>query len=291
MAQFGPGPVVDPPVATPPLHGLVDTGVRVTEPDDRWEQGFSYRPETCQCAELWHWSCDQTKPTKTEPDDVEGVIGYEPPTAVGVYECGSVGATEDEYRTIATRSLEASTSKLLEAEFWSGALVPSNPHLTMVGSTTVNPGGGPGVTAVSPVDVQVGLALLQEALAACCPGGRGMIHAPVAVASLWGSKAAISENREGKLQTVARGDYVVAGSGYPGTGPGGDVPPTGAYWVYATSGMTHVRLGPIQSVPVNMRQALNRRTNRVLWTAERTVAATWDNCCLLALLVQVVPQP
>lgn len=136
---------------------------------------------------------------------------------------------------------------------------------------------------------QDGLAALVGALGACGPGSRGMIHAPSLVAEVWGEANSI-DRVNNKLETKTGGNYVVAGGGYPGTGPAGVIgsqaaPAAGLSWVYATD-IIQVRLSDITIVPDNFGEALDRRTNFVTYRAERYAATSSAGCCTFAVLVK-----
>jgi hypothetical protein len=175
--------------------------------------------------------------------------------------------------------MEAATSKGLERVFWTGGSAPdpdsqylAHPDAVELSTTAVTPG--------------YGLALLEQAIADCGAGGRGMIHAPVGVASLWGAGGGLSQEGP-RLVAPARGNVVVAGAGYPGSGKTGAAPAAGTAWAFAT-GMVQVRLGAIQILPETLGEALDRRTNELTYRAERSVSAVFDPCCgPFAVLIQL----
>lgn len=290
--------VVEPPPATAPLHGLV-TSVRDVsdrEPDNRWEGGFGFLPETCMHVYAWSPACAASggKPgagAKHAPDDPSEPVGELPFTLYTTFRCVTAGAPSRDDIGRVTRALEAGTSKGLESEFWSDtlglgnfSLVNSTPnHAADATGGILNPGGA---TPTS-VERHLGLALLSQGRADCALGSRGVIHAPVALVELWGMYGYLEKDGRA-LVTKVRGDIVVAGSGYPGTGPAGQPPtPAGKVWAYAT-GMVEVRLSTVEIVPDREAWAIDHRLNQIAYLAERTVAADTDGCCPHAVLIDLV---
>lgn len=210
------------------------------------------------------------------------------PTIVEVpYTCSTFGWEEEDYQGKALRALERGKSKAIECEFWTGAHNPLNPSLVRGTPNdddhVLNPGGAATPTAVSP---GIALMLLAQALANCGSGGRGMIHATPALAERWASFLTIG-TEDGLLVTLSRGDIVVSGTGYPGTGPLGQPPPgPNEAWAYAT-GIVDIRLGDPELIPDNLEEAIERSTNTVTFRGECTAAAADDLCCRFAVLVDL----
>jgi hypothetical protein len=180
--------------------------------------------------------------------------------------------------------LEATQSFQVADELWTGALrdaadagedLEDNPALTDSSSDTVTGG---------PEDVVDALACLEQGLAQCSQGRRGMIHATPQVLVQWIAASAV--RLEGGQYLSPMGNLVVADAGYPGDGPGGSA--AGAsQWAYAT-GIISVRLSTPQVIPGNldsaqvMAQALNREDNTLDVYAQRLALLQWDECCHLA---------
>lgn len=81
----------------------------------------------------------------------------------------------------------------------------------------------------------------------------------------------------------------VSGSGKTITVYGGGdpvAPADGTVWAYATDQVTY-RQGEIQVFPDDVSQALDRSTNSLAITAQRSVAATWDLCSVGAVLIEL----
>jgi hypothetical protein len=282
MPGLGPAVVVAPPPATAPAHNLVTSALpQPSGEGDRWQMGFESCPEGCVTIASWYPGCPVTggppgaglKSDATPPPDV---VPYTPFMLETPVECCSYGFKSQDYEGRARRQLEAGTPKGLEREFWTGELVPDNPHLASSGAVVV-PGG--------PFDPIKALARLNQAIADCSLGGRGMIHATPYLVSIWVHQFGALDEEGPRLVTKVMKNVVVAGTGYPGTGPTGQAA-GGTQWAYAT-GMVQVRLGDVVVIPDTMAEALDRLSNTVNYRAERVAAASWDTCCHFAVEVSV----
>lgn len=288
--------VVPPPPATAPLHGLWPGSARDVsdrEDDNRWEGGFGFVPETCANVYAWHPYCAASGGapglgTKVETDTPAAGVSVLPFTLYVPFKCTTAGMVSRDDEGRVRRALEAGTSMGLEGEFWSDtlglgnfSLVKSTPNLA-AGATggILNPGG----IVPTPVTPAMALALLAQGRADCALGSRGMIHAPVALVVLWTALGYLKEDGP-RLVTKVRGDIVVAGSGYPGTGPTGQsAPAAGTVWAYGT-GLVETRVSDITILPDREAWAVDHRLNQIAFKAERTVAADTDGCCPQAVLV------
>lgn len=293
--QFGPGYPIDPPSYQPPLHGLLSSSVYPPEaPSDRWELGFEFEPEGRVGAVTYAGPvCDPdtkaTKPVLAPPP----LVDYAPFQVVTTYVC-PWGRTEAERQAKVRAQLAAAEQKYIERELWAGTQTDlgNSMVLSHADADVLNPGFTDGVDApadATPVDLITGLALLGNYLAEQPSGSRGMLH----VTSFVGEVAAAGglweeDGRAGAsiLRTKGRGDVVVVGSGYLGTGPGGIVPAAGTVWLYATP-MVHVRLGDVTILGVGS-EGMRRTSNfTITHIAERTAAAYWDGTPAGAVLVDV----
>lgn len=283
----GPATVVNGPALQPAPHSLVASVPDITPSDNRWEMGFAWTPELCASMSAWDscdggsfavsGSADMAKSDAVSLDMVE----YRPFTLELAVTCSSTGYDTLDFPGRARRAAEAATSPALEAEFWSGSLNQTNPHLASNGglaptTATVLNGG----TATEPA---CAIGFLNEALGDCGVGGRGVIHMPQRAAAVM--SLLLTEEGQ-RLVTKVRRSVVVAGSGYPGTSRTGGSPSAGQQWVYAT-GPVGVMLGPVEVLSDNISEVLARRTNTLEYRAERTAAAIFDPCCLFAILVDI----
>jgi len=127
-----------------------------------------------------------------------------------------------------------------------------------------------GVTSLGTGSPAAALALVEDGLANCLLGTRGVIHLTPSVAAHLGNQL---DEVDGKLVTKA-GSNVIVGAGYAGQGT-----PT----IYGT-GPVILHLGPSKIVTDEMSEMFTRK-NEFTLRAERPVAVTWDGCCLVKAAV------
>ena len=287
--------VVSPPRVAAPF-GLVNPLTLVDTEDDRWENGFQYETLACSARLGIRGACDPAADYEIYPgagnDTDGGWHDYTPFMVTVERECSAVGLDWDKFREDLMDSLEFCTAKGVEREFWTGELAqaggggcgsnqpasnPIDPNVYLADSantTTLNGG-----TAVKPLEA---LALLENALADCGCGGPGVIHATRGTAAIL---KAWRDEEYGVLRTFA-GSLLIAGAGYPGTGPGGSAAGANKVWMYGT-GPVQVRLGDKHFSPDTRSEAMNRKTNAVTGLADRAAAVTTDGCCIFAVLVDL----
>lgn len=201
--------------------------------------------------------------------------------------CTSFSTTEEQYyRSRALRALDASAPHAVEREFFLGEKIPSNPHLAAGSDVTVLNSGN----ATSP---SLAMNYLNQYLGSTCPGGSpGVVHATPLIVPSWERSgdvhhmARTTDNGSVDVLKNVDGHGVVSGGGYPGTGPDGEAVTAAQAWVYATRNVEILESGP--RVEANtIRDTLDRKINRTVMTAEKTVAVLTDDCCLAAILVDI----
>jgi hypothetical protein len=270
--------VVPGPPILPSTVGLLPTlGQRVQIGSGRWEGGYTFAPNGCLEGGSQSNGCDAstTKEIDSFPDPVQHVPSF---VWVGGV-CTSLGGIpRTEIGPRVRSSLEASQGPKIERELWRGD--------NASGDAAVNlflAGGSPNYVDLTPgAETSPGgyaLAALQMHLAQCAEGGRGMIHATRATVDIWAREDLV--RREGNLILDLFDNWIVAGAGYDGSDPDGDVDASGeTAYAYAT-GLVDVKLGDIVLLPSldAIEEAVDRSDNRVYWIAERVVGATWDGCC------------
>ncbi len=325
MGALGPDAVVDQPEPTPALHSLRASTPPARDPSGtRWEMGFEFPQRQCGQGGIWVPCVDSVplgiglggsgsgsgEQTKGADGDAPDFVKFVPYVVTAGFRCTSRGFQAEDYEGDAIRELEAVQDKQMEHEFWTGDrmtgltesingidVLIENPSLEFTTELDgiVNPlDAGDNPIAVN---LLVGLRLLTQALANCGPGSAGVIHATPYVAEAWAELDAIKEEGP-NLMTKTRGNIVVSGGGYPGTGPDIVSPDPiladdNLVWAYATGPVEH-RLGAINLIPATggarvdrIRDAMDRRTNTVEFIAERFAAAVWNTCCTFAVLIDV----
>lgn len=287
----GPRQVVSAPSVLASPTGLLQTIrpiVHGTSDDERrWEGGLTFRPNGCIGSHAIAMNCSIPGDTK-EADDLPSVVEYDPFIVYTGAECGSLqGVGRNELPAVVQSALETSQGVAIEAELWTGAIAQGagSPNYYLAG-------GSPNFTDLSPLaaDVSPGfyaLAALQEYLGDCAPSGRGMIHATENVVTMWERFDVV--HRENNLILDLYGNWIVAGAGYDGSDPDGQIDATGeTAYAYAT-GLVDVHLSQIVMNPEIGRiiEALRRSDNRVQWRAERAAAALFDGCCHAGIRVGI----
>jgi hypothetical protein len=282
-------PIAAPPLVAPVTGLLAQLGT-ISGPDaERWLRGLAINPEAseplvgdtlCSGAVLGAPGLiDRAAPRKVTPFEL-----------IMRDRCSTWGWSENDYVGRATRALDVKRHHGIEREFESGALEPTNLFLaatyTDPDPTTVILGGG---VRVSPVNA---LALLDEAIANSAIG-RGMIHATAFVIAQWEAAGLLNhETIEGDEGLGSRsqlyspkGNVVIAGNGYEGRGPDGNVVVAHAsQWAYATDWIVVVA-GEPTTVPGTFAEATAKNANLVEYQQHQWFAILWSGLLHAAVLV------
>lgn len=288
---MGTGPVaaVDPSPRQPPDYSLLGSARLPVEGDERWANGFEWRPEACRTGGVVD-PCNHDSGQKAfGPSDNPDLRTYEP---FGVWS-GAACTTRSGQRVRqlqqeARRGLLGCESFHIGREFWNGTQAQAsswnNPFLRNVAASGI-------LTPAAGVNPIPGLACLEQGLAECACGERGMIHATRQVVTLWRAENLIWPDTLADGRPVLRTalwTIVVPDAGYTGDAPilVTDLPVVS--WAYATS-MVDVRLSGIQMIPETIPEATDKEKNTVVFRPERVASATWDECCTFAAGIIVVP--
>lgn len=212
--------------------------------------------------------------TKSTGANHPGLRSFMPYPLYARDSCSTIGWRSADYERRARELLMIGESEAIEREIWTGTRQPTNPRFNN-GATTVGTAQGRAL----------GLALLVQAIADG-NGGIGMIHARPKLVELWHASGGLYRDALSGLLFTATGIPVVAGAGYPGTGPADQATSATSEWAFATD-IVSVHLGPVFVTPDSgeWAQATNRSTNVVEWRAERGVVAVWNGCVLAAVEV------
>ena len=274
-----------PPALLEPLpYGLVNPKTLVSE-TLRWESGFEQETIACRAQVNVLDLCNTAASyTAKEPEGTGSLGEYKPFAVQTIFECSTMSGTRIDWEARALDALVACTSKAVEEEFWEGNLAqaaidddPEYPNRYLTNGDAVDVTPTPG-TAVKP---RHGLALLEGALATAGCGTRGFIHVPTSIGSVLPLK-----DKDGILTTQV-GNYVIAGAGYSGAGPGVTEPVTGSeMWIFAT-GPVFVRLGEGEVAPGEIREYTDTTKNTIKLSAERPASVVWDGCAHFGVLVDL----
>ena len=280
------GIVPAPPVEIAPF-GLLSAAnvVEYDNGDDpHWLKEMQVETEACYFDTDIYDVCDPSNTAAIVTADTGDRAHQVNPFAItAVDKCSTTGFVGHNRESRVLRQLDLITQKAVEKEFWGGELATaaanSNRFLAQTGSTSVG-------TALS---ARRALAALEDALASCGAGARGMIHAPRQVASLLEQHIEYETVGTGELAqqrlVTKLGTVLVAGVGYTGTAPNNQAPASNRMWMYAT-GPVSVFLGP-SAVVGEVSAWIDEGINDLTLQAERGAAVVWDGCCHFAVEVDV----
>lgn len=277
---IGPAMVVPAPVLPAPPFGLLAVADVIDHgaDDEHWINGITLTPEQCGAIEGWTPDCGPgddkaSGPNRSAPRPADPFV------LIGRDQCSTFSHRAAEYQARARRHLAAQESRGAEAELWSGALAPTNARLAAGAGVPVLGGGVLGLRR--------SLATLVQGLADR-RAGRGLIHARPYLVELWGGLGLLRQNGR-RLETIT-GHHVVAGTGYPGSGPEAQATTATSEWAFATDALV-VHRGPVVVYPDNanadqaLAEATDKTTNTVEFRAERPYAIAWGGCALVAVNV------
>lgn len=247
----------------------------------RWEGGVQFEVGTCDPADgIGEATIDIRNNQPIYPGlpkslDSNGVGAGEasPFTVYGHFTCSPVGWTPSTAQDKADEHLLAREIARVEQALWTGDL-GNVPSLQDAGTTTLG-------TGLSPVE---GLAALEQWLGITY-GSLGVIHMSRGLAELLLSGYALVTRGNGLYTQL--GTPVIAGAGYPGTGPAGQAVAVGeAGWMYATPALFGYR-SEVFTSSATPGDLLDRAMNDMYAVAERTYLLGFDPCGVAAVSVTV----
>lgn len=266
----------EPLARTAALHGLLDSVPEDTT-EARWEMGLRITPDTCTGATVWDPVCGGT-PTQATVEQFSGQTPFSviPLTVDKAFTCLSTSLDIEER---ALRAFNAVVSHSIENEFWTGTIGSTNPVLN---------------TSATIITGSFGLAAawqeLNKQLSNCGGGSQGVIHAPSWLVDAWmyggASMDILDEGR--RLVSRVRGDTIVAGTGYPGTGPAAANPGARKAYVFATGPVAYKMTAPevLRADPQEGSGAgLIRSTNQIEVRVKADFLVRFDTCCHFGLIV------
>jgi hypothetical protein len=209
----------------------LDTELKLLQ---EWEHGFEWLPELPKTA-LGGFTIDSGTPRtdkalKSEGNNQTPWGWYDPFILYVLDERSTFGSLN-----LAERAARAQRALLVhepfgaENEFWTGALVPTNFHLSASPNSPqssphrslvvpfADPTPTPGTVLGVPESLSDSLASLDMAIARAS-AGTGLIHATPYVVQKWAQVYPYLRTSSGDITTV-NGNRLVPGYGYPGTGP------------------------------------------------------------------------
>lgn len=261
-------------------HGLLTAVKPVYLEDPHWQSGFGFEND---CAVAAH----ATLPPCPDPVAAKAVDGglvfcrAEPFTVYGNYKCSTGGRPVSEAMTIATNRLNRNKEREVEKIFWTG--------VTEVGTVDPSLQGGNVSCEIFPVDITPdkpltplsAIAALESNIAECIPGGIGTINLNFGLLPYLARDHLLTE-QDGNFYSPS-GQLIIAGAGYPGSGPGNIPAQPGETWAFAT-GQISVFMSDIFNTPSTVEEAINRKINDISFWAEQTFSIIWE-CCIFAVKI------
>lgn len=264
-------------------HGLLTAVEPVFLDDPHWQAGLEWESDCSVAAAATLPPC----PTPVAAKATDGGLIFcsaNPFTVYGSYKCSTGGRPVSEAMTIAANRLSRNKERSVEQIFWTG--------ITPVGASNPSLQAGNESCEIEPIDLTpvtgaldpVGaIAILESNIVDCIPGGLGVIHLNFGVLPYMAAHRLLYE-RDGKYYTPS-GQLIVAGAGYPGSGPGNIPAVAGESWIFAT-GPVAVFASDVFFTPSDVGQAIDRSLNNVTYYAEQTFSVIWE-CCVFAVRVQI----
>lgn len=281
----------------PALYGLLSPAAHVVnETDIHWENGLDYESLLDSAGIELTSICAGITSVPAVTGSGAPSRSYFPFTVTTKFKCSTMSLKPDEVREIADDFLKVAVQFGLEYEFWTGSLAKEAEATTSYDEVVKGPYPNRYLSNASAalltsgttgVKARHALALIEQAIDKDNIGVRGTIHMSALVASALNIKPQRGDNENGYVVTN-RGNYVVIGSGYTGSGPTG-TPALDANeaWIYGHAGRVTVHLGEKYLVPDNVAQAVNSKINTTEYYASQVVGATWPTGTVYAALVDL----
>jgi hypothetical protein len=261
--------LVEPATATPFPYGLFSVVPFRASADGRWQGGVIWETNACgqPLGVIGPFNCEDPSATVGLPKDLSHTLqtGEATPfTVYGSFKCSPAGWPPATAQSKATERLNTREEYQAEWAVWTGDL--GNVPNFEADATDL---GGGGVLTPS-----AGLALLEDWLSDFV-GSLGVIHMSRGVAEVLLGRQLLKAT--GSSLTTQVGTPVVAGSGYPDTGPGGAGGQPGEAWIMASPPMFGYR-SEVFTSSGRAGDLLDRGTNDMLAIAERTYLYGYDPC-------------
>jgi hypothetical protein len=270
-----PGLVLPGPKPEPTKYGLFSGLQSLTRPGDiHWRTGVQVESSFCSDLDSTLLSC----PPDDVPKSFEAGRDFcqsDPFIVYSSLQCSPVGFTAGRFYEIVRERYEASVERAVETIFWTGQTSAGavNPSLAFG-----NPSCGLVPVDLTPVEGAVSPAcavgFLESALANCWPGP-GVLHMNAGALAFLDASFLV-ENGHTEL-----GSRVIAGAGYPGTGPANVAVADDETWIFATSQVVGWRGDPFFNPPL-FPEAVDRDINDVIVRLETEWAFSFI-CCIYAI--------
>lgn len=280
--------VRSPSCDSPPRYSLLTSIPPLTVADPHWaSSGIEWEDFLCSSGvEAFIEECYPvtgfTKPAERNTQ----FCAADPFVVVGSYDCPPVGRTAGEAFEIARKRLLVWESHQVEETLWTGVVSSSG------GATTVNPSFAFGnsecdiapvdINAAGAVDPVAAISLLEGALGEVVSCG-ATIHVPYELVTYLARFNLLTV--EDDVYYTHTGVKVVAGHGYPGSGPANIAAAAGELWIFGTGPVILVASNMF-TVPESIGESVDRNVNNQTVRAEKFYAAGFS-CALLAIRVDL----
>lgn len=302
----GPRQLVDGPSFTALPYGLWDAVQKPTANGPHWQNGITW-VDRCPSGDTLYEECiavtgtggspasGQATKTSNVTQTNRGATSF---AVYAEFECSPVGLTDVE--RVAMDALTKVEQYQVEKAFWTG--LAGKTSTGGVAQTTVFPHLAANAVLLDPSDSRITLQTAASVAAtgsgddvawmlgqlegnlADCYHGNGLIHIPpeaLPTFAAWN----LAEVQNGKLVTP-RGNQIVVGDGYTGSGPDGAAAPAGSAWIYATGAMFGYRSEVMMQRPI---ESFDRIENTYRMIAERVYVLGFECCHLAARVTLGVP--
>jgi len=277
MTMVAPAALVTGAARTPLPYGLFSVLTFRPNGADRWETGVTFETLSCEPLEgIGPAQCEdgQTTGLPKTVTVATGAVGDDgsalPFTVYGHFACSPVGWTPEQAQARAELQLTTREEARVEQAFWTADL-GNTPSLEDGGTTDISVAGA---------DVTESLGLLEDWIATNY-GSQGLIHVTRETA-LVGLTLGALETSGGRLRTRL-GTPVVAGAGYPGTGPAGEAAAASTAWAFVTPALFGYR-SEIFTSSNRSGDLFDRAQNDLYAVAERSYLLGFDPCGVAAAL-------
>lgn len=273
----------------PPPYGLITSVTPITITDPNWQAG-PIEWEDFLCGSDPEAFIDLCPPVSgfTKPAERNTQFcAADPFVVVGSYHCPPVGRSAAEAFEIARKRLLVWESHQVENTLWTGAASSAS------GPVTVNPSFafGNDECGISPIDISPAgaldpvsaIAALEDALCEVVACG-GVIHIPTGLLTFL-VRFNVAKLGDDGIYYTPTGTKLIAGCGYPGSGPGNVPAVAGETWIFGTGPIILVRSNMF-TTPDSFGEAVDRNVNNVTVRAEKFYTAGFS-CALLATRVSI----
>lgn len=286
--------LVPSPAFTPLSYGLLTVAQDMTSQfNPHWEAGITYMP-LCSAPDSTYDECltvtgvGATPQPETKSASFANVRRASTPFTVYARKDCSTPTFWDDLPEQIREAIFQGESWQVERSFWTGIAAATanvvHPHLASMAELI----GDRDILEMvvdelsdSPVDIVLGVGLLDEAIADCYKG-QGVLHAPAGLGAhlhAWGLM-----RQAGGRWVSPNGNLWALGSGYDGSSP--DTPGTvtsNVRWIYGTGAAFFAR-GPVREF--SLVEMLDRVDNTIEALTERTYVVGWD-CCLVGVPIDI----